>query len=134
MNRKTTAYWIATGLFCAAFLYGGGSHLLRTEAIAEGIASLGYPAYLMTILGTAKLLGVAALLAPGRPLLKEWAYAGFTFNLLGATASHVFAGDPFSETVRPAALLLLGAASYFLRPASRRLMLVGSTAAAKATR
>ncbi len=134
MNRKTTAYWIATGLFCAAFLFGGASHLLRTETIAAGIASLGYPAYLMTMLGTAKLLGVAALLAPGRPLLKEWAYAGFTFNLLGATASHAFAGDPFSETVRPAALLLVGAASYFLRPASRRLMLDGSTTAAEAAR
>ncbi len=134
MKRKTTAYWIATGLFCAVFVFGGASHLLRTEMIAAGIASLGYPAYLMTILGTAKLLGVAALLAPGRPLLKEWAYAGFTFNLLGATASHVFAGDPFSETVRPAALLLVGAASYLLRPASRRLMLAGSTGAAKAIR
>ena len=130
MNRKTTAYWIATGLFCTAFLFGGANHLLRTESFAEGIASLGYPLYLMTLLGTAKLLGVAALLAPGRPLLKEWAYAGFSFNLLGATASHVFSGDPFSETVRPAALLLVGIGSYLLRPASRRLMLDGSTAAA----
>ncbi len=134
MNRKATGYWVTTGLFCTAFLFGGANHLLRTESFAEDIASLGYPLYLMTILGSAKLLGVAALLAPGRPLLKEWAYAGFSFNLLGATASHVFAGDPFSETVRPAALLLLGAASYFLRPASRRLMLDGSTAAAQATR
>ena len=134
MSRKTTAYWIATGLFCAAFVFGGASHLLRTEAIAEGIASLGYPAYLVSILGTAKLLGVASLLVPARPLLKEWAYAGFTFNLLGATASHAFAGDPFSETVRPAALLLVGAVSYWLRPASRRLMLDGSSATAEATR
>ena len=134
MNRNPTAYWIVTGLFCAAFSFGGASHLLRTEAMAAGVASLGYPPYLMTILGTAKLLGVAALLAPGRPLLKEWAYAGFTFNLLGATVSHLFAGDPFSETVRPAALLLVGAASYFLRPASRRLMLDGPSAAAATTR
>lgn len=134
MSGKTTAYWITTGLFCAMFLFGGANHLLRTEMIAAGMASLGYPAYLMTILGTAKLLGVAALLAPGRPLLKEWAYAGFTFNLLGATASHVFAGDPFSETVRPAVVLLVGAGSYLLRPTSRRLMLDGSSAAAAATR
>ncbi len=134
MNRNPTAYWIVTGLFCAAFSFGGASHLLRTEAMAAGVASLWYPPYLMTILGTAKLLGVAALLAPGRPLLKEWAYAGFSFNLLGATVSHLFAGDPFSETVRPAALLLVGAASYFLRPASRRLMLDGSTATANSTR
>jgi hypothetical protein len=133
VSGKTTAYWITTGLFCAMFLFGGANHLLRTEMIAAGMASLGYPAYLMTILGTAKLLGVAALLAPGRPLLKEWAYAGFTFNLLGATASHVFAGDPFSETVRPAVVLLVGAGSYLLRPTSRRLMLDGSSATAAAT-
>ncbi len=121
MNRNNAAYWIATGLFCAVFLFGGISHLLRTEAMAEGIASLGYPAYLMTILGTAKVLGVAALLAPGRPLLKEWAYAGFSFDLLGATASHTFAGDPLSEIAPPVMLLLVGAASYLLRPDSRRL-------------
>ena len=127
MNRETTGYRVATGLFCAVFLFGGTSHLLRTDAMAEGIATLGYPAYLMTILGVAKLLGVAALLVPGKPLLKEWAYAGFTFNLLGATASHAFAGDPLSETVRPAILLLVGAASYLLRPAARRLLLGGSS-------
>ena len=72
----------------------------------------------LTVGGT---LGVAALLAPGLPLLKEWAYAGFTFNLVGATASHVFGGDPISETIRPAIILALGAASYHWRPASRRL-------------
>ena len=134
MNRKTTGYWIATGLFCGLFVFGGTSHLLRTEAIAGTMASLGYPAYLMTILGTAKLLGVVALLAPGRPLLKEWAYAGFTIDLLGATASHFFADHPISETLRPLAVLLLGAASYSLRPASRRLMLDGATATAEASR
>ena len=129
MNRATTAYWSATGLFCAVLLFSGVGHLTRIEMIREGMTHLGYPVYVMTILGIAKLLGVAALLIPGKPLLKEWAYAGFTFNLLGATVSHLFAGDPFSETVRPAVLLLVGAASYFLRPASRRLMLEGSAAA-----
>jgi uncharacterized membrane protein len=120
MNR-TTAFWVVTGLFCLAFTMGGTMHLLRAEQMAEGMRTLGYPAYVMTILGTAKLLGVVALLVPGRLILKEWAYAGFTFDLLGAAASHVFVGDPISETLKPLVLLGIGVASYQLRPASRRL-------------
>jgi hypothetical protein len=85
------------------------------------MTNLGYPLYFMTIIGTAKLLGVIAVLVPGQPLLKEWAYAGLTFNLMGATLSHAFSGDPFSHTVRPATILLIGVASYLLRPATRRL-------------
>ena len=121
MKRSTLAYWILTGVFCLAFSVGGLGHLFRTEAMREGLTHLGYPVYLTTILGVAKLLGVAALLVPGRPLLKEWAYAGFTFDLLGAAASHAFVGDPFSETVKPLALLVVGVGSYLLRPGSRRL-------------
>jgi len=85
------------------------------------MTELGYPTYFMTIIGTWKLLGVAALLAPRQPLLKEWAYAGFAFNLAGATASHVFSGDPLGVFARPAIILAIGAASYLLRPAERRL-------------
>jgi hypothetical protein len=85
------------------------------------MSGLGYPLYFMTIIGFAKVLGAAAVLIPGRPLLKEWAYAGLTFNLLGATASHAFSGDPFDHTIRPFMILMIGAASYLLRPESRRL-------------
>jgi hypothetical protein len=123
MNR-TTFYWLLTGLFCLVFAFGGFMHLTRADQMAEGMKVLGYPAYVMTILGVAKLLGVVALLAPGRPLLKEWAYAGFTFDLGGATVSHVFVGDPLSEILPPIVLLGVGAASYLLRPPSRRLSAV----------
>jgi hypothetical protein len=101
--------------------FSGLVHSLRAEPMAESMAALGYPLYVMSILGAAKLLGVVALLAPGLPLLKEWAYAGFTFNLVGATASHLFSGDPLAEFLPPIGLLLLCAASYLLRPGSRRL-------------
>ena len=70
MNRKLLGYWLTTGIFCAALGFGGVAHLLRADAMAQGIETLGYPPYLMTILGTAKVLGVLALLAPGRPLLQ----------------------------------------------------------------
>lgn len=125
MNR-TTGYWLATGLFCLAFALGGTAHLLHLDVVAQGMAHLGYPTYVMTLLGVAKLLGVAALLSPGRPLLKEWAYAGFTFDLLGAAFSHAASGDPLADTARPLALLAVGAASYVLRPEARRLALDGS--------
>ena len=123
MTRREIGYWIATGLFCLAFVAGGTGHLLRADPMREGMLRLGYPLYVMTLLGVAKLLGVVALLIPGRPLLKEWAYAGFTFNLLGAIASHVFVGDPLAEAFPPIVLLCVAAASYHLRPASRRLAL-----------
>ena len=120
--KRNTAYGSATGLFCLALGGSGLGHLLRAAPMAEGMAALGYPAYMMTLLGVAKLLGVTALLAPGRSLLKEWAYAGFTFNLLGATASHLLAGDPIGDALPPFVLLGVGAVSYHLRPASRRLV------------
>ena len=61
MTRQEIAYWIATGLFCLAFMAGGTGHLLRADPMREGMLKLGYPLYVMTILGSAKLLGVAAL-------------------------------------------------------------------------
>ncbi len=120
--KRDTLYWIVTGIFCTVFLFGGVSHLLRSEAMAQSMTGLGYPLYVMTILGTAKVLGAMALLVPGWAILKEWAYAGFAFDLIGATASHSFVGDPLSETLPPLALLLLGAASYALRPPARRVV------------
>ena len=121
MNRGPLIYWIATGIFCAVLGFSGFAHFTHLDPMVEAMTKLGYPLYFMTIIGCAKLVGIAALLAPARPLLKEWAYAGFCFNLLGATASHAFSGDHLSETIRPAIVLAIGAASYLLRPEDRRL-------------
>ena len=122
MNKKNIAYWTATTLFCLVFLIGGVANLVRIEHQVEIMKTLGYPLYLMTILGVAKLLGIVALLIPKSPTLKEWAYAGFTFDMLGAAASHAFVGDPIPETLMPLAILLLGAISYWTRPNTRRWM------------
>ena len=128
MERRIFTYWITTALFCAVLGFSGLAHVTHREAMVDAMTGMGYPLYFMTIIGTAKLLGVAALLAPKRPLLKEWAYAGFAFNLIGATASHAFSGDGFSHAIRPALVLLVGAASYLLRPAERRLFASPSVA------
>ncbi len=126
MNRQTVIYWVVTGLFVAAMAGGGVADVMRVTSMKEAMANLGYPEYLLTILGVAKLLGVVAILLPRWPLLKEWAYAGFTFDLLGATASHGLNGDGISEILPPLVLFGLAAASYFLRPASRKLDRINS--------
>ena len=114
-------YWVATLLFCLALGAGGVADILKMEPQRVAIEGLGYPLYVMTILGVFKGFGVIALLAPGFPRLKEWAYAGFTFNLIGAAASHTLAGAPVTSVLPPLVLMVLGAASYWLRPESRRL-------------
>ncbi len=127
MNKRLVGYWLVTVLFCLAMTAGGTMNLMRAEMQKEAMAALGYPDYLMTILGVAKILGVIALLIPGVPLLKEWAYAGFTFDLLGAASSHAFVGDSPAEMLVPLVILAIAIASYCLRPSTRRLQLATNT-------
>lgn len=121
MKTKQIGYWAATGLVAFAMGAGGAFDLLRAPDVMAAMTHLGYPAYLAPLLGAWKLLGVAAVLAPGLPRLKEWAYAGMVFDLTGAAFSHAAAGDPFGAVATPLALAALVAASWALRPASRRL-------------
>ena len=121
MKRKMMGYWATTGLVAAAFLLGGVADLARGEQVVAGMSHLGYPLYVATILGVWKVLGAAALLAPRFPRLKEWAYAGMVFDLTGAAVSHAATGDPAANVATPLVLLGLVAASWALRPASRRL-------------
>lgn len=118
---KTIGYWVATGLTAAAFLMGGLSDLSHAPQVMEGMKALGYPAYFATILGVWKVLGAFALLAPRLPRLKEWAYAGIAFDLTGAAASHAFSGDPAGKVITPLVILGIAAASWALRPESRKL-------------
>ena len=102
----------------------GGTGLLDLSgapAMAQHVTALGYPAYLQHFLGVAKLLGAAVILLPRLPRLKEWAYAGMTFDLAGASYSHFAHRDAATELLLPVSLLLLLALSYLLRPDRRRL-------------
>jgi len=86
--------------------------VLRIPDALAVFSHLGYPPYLLLFLGTAKILGVAAVLTPGIPRLKEWAFAGLTFDLTGALYSHLSVGDPASAWMPAAIGLVLMAGSY----------------------
>jgi uncharacterized membrane protein YphA (DoxX/SURF4 family) len=121
MNKKAIGYWVATGLTGFAFLSGGAMDLSRSPQVIEGMAHLGYPAYFAAILGAWKVAGAVAVLAPRFPRLKEWAYAGMAFDLTGAAISHASAGDDAGKIMTPLVLMAIVAASWALRPESRKL-------------
>ena len=96
MKRDRLIYWVATILTLVMMMIASISGLMKTEQGVQLFKHLGYPEYLITFLGVARLLGVIAILIPGYPRLKEWAYAGFCFDLVGAAASGLAVGDPVS--------------------------------------
>jgi hypothetical protein len=120
-KHKSIGYWAATIIIAAALTAGGCAQLANVPDTVAGIRHLGYPLYVLTILGTWKLLGAACLLAPRLPQLKEWAYAGIFFDLTGAALSHAFSGDGAGVIAMPLVLLLVAMVSWALRPASRLL-------------
>jgi hypothetical protein len=76
MKRKVIVYWITTIFVALVMGISGGMAFVHQAGMMKAFAQLGYPSYLSNILAWRKLTGVAALLAPGMPRLKEWAYAG----------------------------------------------------------
>ncbi len=84
---RSVIYWISTALISFAMLSGGIAYLVHAGFAAPGVEALGYPPYFLTILGGWKVLGGAAIVVPGMPRVKEWAYAGIAFDLSGAALS-----------------------------------------------
>jgi uncharacterized membrane protein YphA (DoxX/SURF4 family) len=91
MKKTKIIYWIFTILFALFMLQSAIGNLMLTEEWVKIMKDLGYPPYLLQFLGVAKLLGVIAILVPRFPLLKEWAYAGFTFDIVGVMYSSIAA-------------------------------------------
>lgn len=113
-------YWIATLWLALGMTSTGIVQLIKPKADVDQITHLGYPIYLLTILGVWKLLGVVAVLIPGYPRLKEWAYAGFFFAMSGAAISHLVLHDPLSLILPSLLLLTLTLVSWYFRPVSRK--------------
>ena len=123
-KRNKIIYWIATIWLALGMLSTGTVQLFKLKADVDQITHLGYPIYLLTILGIWKILGVVALLIPKFPLLKEWAYAGFFFAMSGAVFSHLANGDGAKEFFGPTLLLILTVVSWYFRPADRKIISV----------
>jgi len=120
-KRNKIIYWIATCWLALGMFSTGIVQLIKMKEETDAMTLLGYPAYLLSILGTWKVLGVVAILIPKFALLKEWAYAGFFFAMTGAIVSHLVIGNGAKELFGPTLLLVLTIVSWLFRPESRKL-------------
>ncbi|GAB3931516.1 DoxX family protein [Larkinella terrae] len=121
-KRNKIIYWVATLWLSLGMVSTGIVQLIKMKEEVDLFTRLGYPIYLLTLLGVWKILGVIAVLLPKFPLLKEWAYAGFFFIMSGAVFSHVINGDDAKENFGPVLLLVLTAVSWYFRPTDRKLI------------
>ncbi|HZH02535.1 MAG TPA: DoxX family protein [Myxococcaceae bacterium] len=117
---RTGAYWLFTLLVASEMVAGAFWDLLRVEYVRVVLSNLGYPEYLLLILGIGKLPCAVALLVPGFTRLKEWAYAGAFFNYAGAAASHYLVGDRAAKWVGPLVFVAFTMLSWALRPEERK--------------
>jgi len=120
-------YWLATIWLSLGMVSTGIVQLVGMQEEVDVITTLGYPVYLLTILGVWKILGVVAVLLPsgGRGylnLVREWAYAGFFFAMSGALVSHIIVRHGVNSLFGPALLLVLTVVSWFFRPAARTII------------
>lgn len=112
MKTTKIIYWIVTGLVALAMLMSALMYFTKNPQITSGFKLIGFPEYIIPLLGVAKLLGAIALLVPKFEAVKEWAYAGFAFVFIGAAWSHIATATPFAG---PIVLLVLLGVSYWLR-------------------
>ena len=116
MKPKTIKiiYWTVTILFCLANLFSGIAELFPNQQAFDAMTHLGYPAYLLTILGIAKILGSIAIVQTKFKTIKEWAYAGFSIDFIGAAASMYFSGDNPIMMLLPVVFFAVMFTSYYL--------------------
>ena len=127
MKAKAIGYWVCTVLVVFFMLPGGIFQVMHTPQTVQGFAKLGFPVYFIIFLGVWKVLGSLAIVWPGLPLLKEWAYAGIFFDLTGAAVANGATHEVWWHVATP--LLIIGVlyGSWALRTASRKV--AGSIAA-----
>ncbi len=104
-------YWVST--IPVLLLFAMSAVMSFSSSAAVSIATMGYPVYFIKLLGIAKGLGVIAILANRFPRIKEWAYAGFTFDVIFAAASILAINGSPMDTIFPLVVLVFLAVSYF---------------------
>ncbi len=120
---RNIIYWVSTIWLALGMLSTGVVQLMHVKAEVDMFSALGYPGYLLNIIGIWKLLGVVVILIRRYALVKEWAYSGFFFVMTGAVISHVLVGDPVRELFGPVLLIILTVVSWYSRPPSRKITL-----------
>lgn len=121
MKAKVIGYWVCTVLLVFFFLPGGIFYAMRGAAAVEAVHRLGFPMYFCVFLGVWKVLGSIALVVPRFPLVKEWAYAGFFFDLTGAAVASGATGAAWWHVAAPLSIIAILYGSWALRPESRRM-------------
>lgn len=114
IKSRSVLYWTLTGVFCLLQGWAALQYLIEAPRMMQSIHELQYPIYFVKLLGVAKLLGIAAIVQGGFPRLKEWAYAGFTFDTLMAFFSHVAVGQSLLIAAVPLSFCAVQLGSYFL--------------------
>ena len=121
---RPIAYWACTLSLAFMMISGAYGEYTHQYGTLETHTILGYPTYFISLIATWKVLGSAAILVPGFPRLKEWAYAGMFFNMSGAFISHLVERDYGSAGMHltvTAGICALVVASWALRPGDRAL-------------
>ncbi len=111
MKRTRIAYWVFTALFGLSMLSGAALSFFDYTHAREEFSGLGFPVFIIYPLALAKISGVIGILQRASDRLREWAYAGFFFNLLLAFGAHLTAGD--GEAFGPALVMAFMIGSYF---------------------
>jgi DoxX-like family len=114
--KRRHIYLATTAILVLETVVGAFSDLARLPYVGQDVRSIGYPTYVLYIVGVWKVLAVFALLGPRLPRLREWAYAGIFFEMFGAVESHVLAGDHFGKYAVPLAFSFLTLVSWWLQP------------------
>ncbi|GCE29162.1 hypothetical protein KDA_46460 [Dictyobacter alpinus] len=128
MKAKIITYWVTTAIITLELLAGGisdlvhsGTMLVAGDPVVDVMTRLGYPTYMLTIMGVWKLLAVIAFLVPRFPRVKEWAYAGEIIAMTGAAVSNAVCNLGAAMVIQPAIFAILSIISWALRPQSRML-------------
>lgn len=115
MKTINIAYWVSTVIIAGMMIFSGVTNaIVNPDSIKLIAQTMGYPQYIIGFLGVAKICGGIVILIPAFPRLKEWAYAGLFFDLLGATYSFIKIGSDFSGILFMAAFIVVLFISYFL--------------------
>jgi len=114
MKKTNIAYWIFTGLLAAFILFTAIPNIMVNADSINLFKYLGFPVYMIPFLGIAKALGAITILIPGVPRLKEWAYAGITFDIAGAFYSILNIGADAAAWITFLVTFALIATSYIL--------------------